>query len=273
MMKISFKKYLKMYRGYTIRLLANKQSWFLRPLYMAYDLYVKRYGNIYFSGFGEDVVLQNLFHRKEKGIYIDIGCWHPKWGSNTYLLHKKGWKGVNIDIDAYKIDMFNMARKDSTNICVAVSNKEKDLTYFCSNEYSSLNTIDQNFAEAMLRHKQKLTYDVKHIRSKPLNNILADTPYANKEIDLLTIDIEGHELPALQSLNFEIYRPKVIVVELHEENIEAILKNEVYLFIKSKDYSLFSWTLPSLIFVRNGYPIKSSAIQFSDESAAISPST
>ena len=68
-----------------------------------------------------------------------------------------------------------------------------------------------------------------------------------------TIDVEGHELPVLQSLSFERYKPKVIVVELHEKKIESILENEIYQFIKSKKYSLFSWVLPSLIFVRDGY--------------------
>lgn len=262
-MKNPLKKYRKPYKRYTTRLLSNKKSRILRPLYLIHELFFKRHGQQYYSGFGEDIVLKNIFHRKDEGIYIDVGCWHPKWGSNTFLLHKKGWKGLNIDMDDFKIDMFNIARKNATNICTAVSDSEKDLQYYCSKDDSSLNTLDQNFAEAMLKNKQKLRYDVKNIRSRPLDSILAETPYANQEIDLLTIDVEGHELSVLQSLNFEKYKPKVLVVELHEEKIESILENEIYQYIQSQKYSLFSWVLPSLIFVREGYLTDSAVVPFS----------
>ena len=272
-MKNPLKKYLKAYKGYIKTLFTNKHSWFFRPLYLTYDLFFKRHGNTYFSGFGEDVVLTNLFHRKKVGFYIDIGCWHPKWGSNTYLLHKRGWKGINIDMDAFKIDMFNIARKNATNICTAVSDKEKDLMYYCSKDDSSLNTLDQNFAEAMLQNKQNLKYDLKQIRSRPLDKILSETPYAEKEIDLLTIDVEGHELPVLKSLSFERYKPKVLVVELHEGKIESILDNEIYRFIKSKNYSLFSWVLPSLIFVRDGYLTNSVIVPFSRPNTSMKDKT
>ena len=133
---------------------------------------------------------------------------------------------------------------------------------YCSKDDSSLNTLDQNFADAMLKNKQKLKYDVKHIRSRPLDAILAETPYAEQEIDLLTIDVEGHELPVLRSLNFEKYKPKVLVVELHEEKIESILENEIYQYIQSQKYALFSWVLPSLIFVREGYLTDSAVVPF-----------
>jgi len=98
-----------------------------------------------------------------------------------------------------------------------------------------------------------------------LDKILAGTRYAETEIDLLSVDVEGHELPVLKSLNFEVYKPKVLVVELHEEKIEEILASELYEFIKSKKYSLFSWVLPSLIFVRDGY-FKSGVLCFKKSS-------
>jgi len=253
------------------RLISNKQSRFLRPLYLRYELFLKRHGNTYYSGFGEDIVLKKIFHRKGNGVYVDVGCWHPKWGSNTYLLHKKGWEGLNIDMDDFKIAMFNIARKNATNICTAVSDKEQDVMYYCSTNDSSLNTLEENFADAMAQNKPKLKYDLKQIHSKPLDKILAETSFAEKEIDLLTIDVEGHELPVLQSLNFEKYKPKVVVVELHEEKIESILDHVIYQFIQSKNYSLFSWVLPSLIFVRDGYLTESVVVPFPQATTPMTP--
>ena len=110
----------------------------------------------FFSQFGEDIVLDNIFGHKKNGFYVDVGCYHPKHWSNTYLMHKKQWTGINIDIDEYKVQMFNMTRKSSINICTAVSNEEKEINYYCSRDYSPVNTLEQNFAEEMISKKPRV---------------------------------------------------------------------------------------------------------------------
>ena len=42
-----------------------------------------------YSMLGEDVFINNFFKNKKKGIYLDVGAYHPLEGSNTYLLYKK----------------------------------------------------------------------------------------------------------------------------------------------------------------------------------------
>ena len=44
-----------------------------------------------YSLLGEDTIINNFF-KKNNGIYVDIGCYHPLQGNNTYLLYKRGWK-------------------------------------------------------------------------------------------------------------------------------------------------------------------------------------
>jgi len=259
-MKNPLKKLLKPLKKYTKRLATNSQSSIIRPLYLAYDLFIKRYGREYFSQFGEDIVLDNIFGHKKGGVYVDVGCFHPKHWSNTYLMHKRQWTGINIDIDEFKVQMFNIARKNSTNVCSAVSNEEKDINYYCSRDYSPVNTLDQNFAEGMTAQKPRVNYELKRTKSRMLDKIILETKFCETEIDLLTIDVEGHELPVLQSLNFQVYKPKVLVIELHQEQIEDILKTELYEFIIAKQYSLYSWVKPSLIFVRNGYYAQSAVV-------------
>jgi len=74
-----------------------------------------------------------------------------------------------------------------------------------------------------------------------------------QEIDLLSIDVEDHELSGRRSLGFEEYHPKVLkvlVVELHAEKIKNVLESDLHKFIRAKLYSLHSWLKPSLIFVK-----------------------
>ena len=80
----------------------------------------------YYSFSGVDVLINDIFKKQENGFYLDIGCQHPVKHNNTYKLHKKGWKGVNIDLDQDNIDLFNLSRPNDLNICSAVSSSSKE---------------------------------------------------------------------------------------------------------------------------------------------------
>ena len=57
---------------------------------------------------GVDLLVNYLFRNKKLGVYIDVGCNHPIKNNNTYLLHKRGWSGINIDLDYPKDDNLNL---------------------------------------------------------------------------------------------------------------------------------------------------------------------
>ena len=46
--------------------------------------------------------------------------------NNTYLLYKLGWRGINIDLNQTSIDMFNIVRKEDTNICTLISDEAEN---------------------------------------------------------------------------------------------------------------------------------------------------
>ena len=58
----------------------------------------------FYSQFGEDKILNELISKDFiNGFYVDVGCFHPKKHSNTYMLFKRGWYGVNIDMEKDKV--------------------------------------------------------------------------------------------------------------------------------------------------------------------------
>ena len=71
---------------------------------------------ISYSYGGIDSLIANIFKDNNDGFYVDIGCGHPIKNNNTYLLNKRGWKGINIDLDEENIDLFNIYRKKDENI-------------------------------------------------------------------------------------------------------------------------------------------------------------
>lgn len=206
-----------------------------------------------YSNWGIDMLADFFFRDVNDGFYIDVGCHHPYLNNNTLPLYKRGWKGINIDLDYSSIDLFNFFRPKDLNIQIAISDKkgEKDLFFF--HNRSAINTLDQiNGQNAK---------EVKKINVDSLNNIIEQSKYKNREIDFLTIDVEGHELKVLEGLNFNKYKPKLIVLEFintdykefHQQKIDHIINSELYKFMIKKKYKLVNWIHDDLVFMMENY--------------------
>ena len=190
-----------------------------------------------YSMLGEDLVINNFFKNKTNGTYVDVGCYHPIDGNNTHLLFRNGWNGINIDLNKISIDLFNIARKNDENFRVAVSNKSKKIKFYYRKKINMLNTINKKFAN----NSFKKGYSIDYIQARTLSSILKESKLKNKKIDFLNIDIEGNEINALKTLDFKIYRPKLICVEIHNFTSNRLKKgnfkdHSIYKFLKQKGY-------------------------------------
>ena len=70
----------------------------------------------------------------------------------------------------------------------------------------------------------------------------------DKTISFLSIDIEGFDLKVLETNNWVKYRPEFIVVESYKIFIEDVIREDMYKYLKARDYSLISKSYFSLIF-------------------------
>ena len=71
-----------------------------------------------YSQSGEDIFIDNYMkeNKLKKGRYVDLGAFHPIKYSNTLLLFKNGWSGVNVDLNQTAIDYFNIMRPNDKKI-------------------------------------------------------------------------------------------------------------------------------------------------------------
>lgn len=226
---------------------AMLKFWPFRMAYLLRKVFLTRATRVYYSQYGEDIVYDRIINLNRKGFFVDVGCHHPTKYNNTFKLYCRGWRGINIDLDPLKIEAFQLRRPADLNLACGVSDVEGEVTCFSQGTYTVTETIDPASAEKMRQRGIRLREF--QVRTRPLTAILDETPYKNRMIDILTVDVEGVELAVLRSLDFERYCPKLIVVESHERTIERILNDETYRFLLSKGYSLFNWTGPSLLFV------------------------
>ncbi|MBT7984675.1 MAG: FkbM family methyltransferase [Flavobacteriaceae bacterium] len=220
-------------------------------------IYYEKYTKKSYSISNVDLVIERIFKNKNDGIYIDVGCNHPIKYNNTYLLYKKGWHGLNIDLDKKSIDQFNKLRKRDINILTLVTstdNEEKELYYY--HERSAINTISKELAKSRnQRHKE-----IKKIKGISLNSIIENSKFKESKINLLSIDIENYEYEALKNFNFDKYEIDVIVTEITDINVknleiynlslENIVETNLYKLMLKNNYKLINWVNADLIFIR-----------------------
>ena len=206
---------------------------------------------VHYSQFGEDIALRELFGRRRTGFYVDVGCYHPRKFSNTYALHRRGWHGINVDMEEDKIRLFRLARPRDANVVAAVSDVARTVRMYRSRSHGLQTTIDETLARRELGHgAPRQGCEVVEIATRTLEEIVATSPFAGERLDLVSIDAEGHDLQVLRSLDIDARRPEVIVVEDHARDIETILAGELYDLLASRGYRLHAWTAPSLVFQR-----------------------
>ena len=178
---------------------------------------------------GEDLIISDLTKNINNGFYVDAGCYHPLHLNNTYLLYKRKWNGINIDISEFSIKLFNFMRPDDVNINSAISDSENEISFYYQKKLSQLSTIKKNISTERMQGKIK----EKKIKSFTLNSVLKNSKFKDKQIDFLNIDVEGADFEALRSLDFKTYNPKIICIEIMEKNI---LNSKIFNFLKNLNY-------------------------------------
>jgi len=184
----------------------------------------------------EDLYLKKIFKNKNKGTYIDIGAYHPYRFSNTYLLHKKGWNGTNVDINKKSIDLFNIARPNDINLNIAIGDINKIQTFYFKNKIHPMNTLNIEFAKRFWSNKTNINKS--KIMTRTFNYLIKKI----KKVDLLDIDVEGNEYEVIKKINFKNISFKIILIEhslfnaitkKNTKKIKNLLLKKNYTYIKN----------------------------------------
>lgn len=214
-----------------------KDKLLLSPLY---DWFGKRS----FAQSGEDIIADVLLLKKKKGIYIDVGAFHPKVFSNTYLFYKRGWSGVVIEPRPEAREEFAKVRPRDKFVGMGVAGK-KDVREFMEFHDGATSTFSKtqaskNIKEAGRKMKRKI-----NVATMPLADILASNGMEGKQIDLLSVDVEGMDLEVLQSNDWKKWRPKIVIVEDLEFDFEK--EGKIVKYLRGLGYRLVAKTPYSLI--------------------------
>lgn len=162
------------------------------------------YSNVTNKGVPFDLKLnKEIFFEKENGFFIELGAYDGLTQSNTAFFEKtKNWSGILIE-----------ASRDRYEECVKNRPNSKCVNTACSATDNA--SISFNHENGLM---SKVVDDgVYSCDTSTLETIL-DNCEVDRNIDFLSLDVEGHELEVLEGLNLCKYRPNYMLIELWDDN-------------------------------------------------------
>ncbi|MGF9713266.1 FkbM family methyltransferase [Paenibacillus naphthalenovorans] len=208
-----------------------------------------------YSQSGEDSILAYIIHVLgipfESIDYIDMGANHAKEMSNTYFFYSRGAKGVLVEANPELIPelKFYRHRDIILNNCVDVETGNTVDFYILNGD--GLSTPDYNAAKKFCEINPALKIiDKKQVKTISYKTIVED--YLGKAPTILSIDIEGKDLEILHSIDYQNYRPLIIVTEMinYDTKLSHNTKNdEIKQYLNSMDYDEYAFTGINSIFL------------------------
>lgn len=161
-----------------------------------------------YSQHGEDVFIWDYLqgYDLQKTMYVDVGANHPSDISNSYLLYRKGLRGIVIEPNQELIRLFKRFRKEDIALGIGCGDKNTVLPFRISKT-----PVLSSFAG----NKEVNDYRTAFLPVMQLDLALQNIPI--KFINLLSIDVEGMNLQVLHGAGGTLAKSLLVCLEYESE--------------------------------------------------------
>ena len=141
------------------------------------------------------------------------------------------------------IELFNSVRPKDENIEAAIGDKEE---YFYEFSTSAVNTFSENYVSSNLKHSE--ISNKRLIKQKRLDQVLGTLYPHGHTFDFMSIDIEGKELDALRTNDWNKFGFKYILVEIFYNSFPDLMRNELHLYLSEQGYEVCGGNINNVLY-------------------------
>ena len=196
---------------------------------------------------GEDILAMSLLGWPVGGFFVDVSCNLPEMRSNTFLYYLRGARGIGIDANGTFAPAWRKARPRDLFVEACIGYGEE--VEFHTFEGHALSSVGGARVDGV-HDRQYSLVDKRTVNTVPLQTLL-ERHNAPKAFDLLSIDVEGYDEIVLDTIDLQVYRPRLILVEAHQPNMLALADHPFVRRLGGDGYQLVAVQKSNMFFLDN----------------------
>jgi hypothetical protein len=180
----------------------------------------------------QDFYVIRILRFKRNGFFVDLAAFDAVQYSNTHSLERNyGWDGICIE--PLEQHFWGLAHRRCTVVAAVVTDRQHDTALFrvnppdacpaCSGVVGPLTDNANNIDAARGELRERPTVQ--------LGDVLRQFG-APKDIDYLSLDVEGAEELVLEGFPFATHRARLVSVERPKARARALLHRHGYAFLR-----------------------------------------
>lgn len=195
--------------------------------------------------------LLKYYNKNESDIVaVDVGAGQPVHYSNMPIFRNLGAKVICIEPQPRNVELFKAEGLPILQYAVTEDDSQEEVLFreFIKDSHQGLSASTiSSVSDLYLRQELDRSAIIEYmVPAKSLNSILKLHHPEVTEIDILDVDTEGNEIGILRGLDFDFYKPKVIIIE------DNSTERENYnLFYSSIGYTKYAKCAHNDVLVRN----------------------
>ncbi len=164
-----------------------------------------------------ECVLRSRFGVIQGGVLLDVGAYHPTILSNSaYFEFCKGFKAILVEANPIMAELLRSQRHHVYEFAASgESDKEVDfqIVHAGHDSFGYGGSGMHTYEGVRSQTTARTAYSIKDIKVKTitLDDVLSREGVTG--LDILMMDIEGHEMNALSGLDLKRWKPKVCCIE------------------------------------------------------------
>jgi FkbM family methyltransferase len=160
----------------------------------------------------------DFLENNSKGLYIDIGAGTPKEQNYTKILYKRNWKGLLVEPNPILASMLAKDRPKDVMYKGAILNYTGNIVLSTKNIYGiDLSSWIYRAHKALSKGEVFCAQDFQ-VRCTTFEKLIRKHPEFISA-NLLSIDVDGNENEIISTIDFEVFKPKLIVIQHKKKDL------------------------------------------------------